>query len=142
MLVTHDIDEAVKMGDHVAVFAPGGHLAQYDVPAEVLGRPADDFVAEFVGASRGLRRLSVTPILREDLEPAPAHLNGTVQVSIDDTLEDALAALMRQDTDSVAVTAEGRIVGILTPTSVHAALRRSIAESGPSEDPAGSASPA
>jgi CBS domain-containing protein len=84
----------------------------------------------------------VTPILREDLEPAPAHLNGTVQVSIDDTRGDALAALMRQDTDSVAVTAEGRIVGILTPTSVHAALRRSIAESGPSEDPAGSASPA
>ena len=142
MLVTHDIDEAVKMGDRVAVFAPGGHLAQYDVPAEVLGRPADDFVAEFVGASRGLRRLSVTPILREDLEPAPGDLDGTAQVSLDDTLEDALAALMRQDTDRVAVTAEEGVVGVLTPTSVHAALRRSIAETGPGEDSAVSGSPA
>ncbi len=69
LLVTHDIDEAVRMGDRVAVFAQGGRLAQYDVPAVILGRPADDFVASFVGASRGLRRLAVTPIRREDLEP-------------------------------------------------------------------------
>ena len=61
LLVTHDIDEAVKMGDRVAVFAEGGRLAQYDVPAAILGRPADDFVSSFVGASRGLRRLAVTP---------------------------------------------------------------------------------
>ncbi|HEY5420178.1 MAG TPA: ATP-binding cassette domain-containing protein, partial [Marmoricola sp.] len=53
LLVTHDIDEAVKMGDQVAVFAAGGRLAQYDVPAAILGRPADDFVSSFVGASRG-----------------------------------------------------------------------------------------
>ena len=76
MMVTHDIDEAVRMGDRVAVFATGGRLAQYDVPARVLGQPADDFVAEFVGASRGLRRLSVTPIDVADLEPVerrPSH---------------------------------------------------------------------
>ncbi len=78
MLVTHDIDEAVKLGDRVAVFATGGRLAQYDAPAEVLGRPADDFVAEFVGASRGLRRLSVTPIRREDLEPLVSSNGGGV----------------------------------------------------------------
>ncbi|HEU4511852.1 MAG TPA: ABC transporter ATP-binding protein [Nocardioidaceae bacterium] len=128
MLVTHDSDEAVKMGDRVAVFAPGGHLAQYDVPAQVLGRPADDFVAEFVGASRGLRRLSVTPIRREGLEPAGAS-NAAGGVDIGASLEEALAALMRQDEDRVAVTENGQVVGVLTPTSVHAALRRSIAES-------------
>jgi osmoprotectant transport system ATP-binding protein len=50
VMVTHDIDEAVRMGDRVAVFATGGRLAQYDVPARVLGHPADDFVAQFVGA--------------------------------------------------------------------------------------------
>ena len=49
----HDIDEAVRMGDRVAVFAAGGQLAQYDVPAQILGSPADDFVAEFVGSARG-----------------------------------------------------------------------------------------
>ncbi|HSJ21555.1 MAG TPA: ABC transporter ATP-binding protein [Nocardioidaceae bacterium] len=128
MLVTHDIDEAVKMGDYVAVFAPGGHLAQYDVPAEVLGRPADDFVAEFVGASRGLRRLSVTPIRREDLDPVDRDVDSTLEIPLTSTLEDALAAMMRHDAGVVAVTDEGRPLGVLTPGSVHAALRRSVAE--------------
>ncbi|MGH3363704.1 MAG: ABC transporter ATP-binding protein, partial [Nocardioidaceae bacterium] len=98
MLVTHDIDEAVKMGDQVAVFAPGGRLAQYDVPAEVLGRPADDFVAEFVGASRGLRRLSVTPILRGDLETPtdPSASGALASLPVTASLEDALALMMRQ----------------------------------------------
>ena len=68
LMVTHDIDEAVKMGDRVAVFAEGGRLAQYDEPAAVLGAPADEFVAEFVGGSRGLRRLSVTSIDPDHLE--------------------------------------------------------------------------
>jgi osmoprotectant transport system ATP-binding protein len=128
MLVTHDIDEAVKMGDHVAVFAPGGHLAQYDVPSEVLGRPADDFVAEFVGASRGLRRLSVTPIRPEDLEPVGPDVDSTLEIPLGSTLEDALAAMMRHDRGVVAVTDDGRPLGVLTPNSIHAALRRSVAE--------------
>ncbi len=133
MLVTHDIDEAVKMGDRVAVFAPGGYLKQYDVPAEVLGRPADDFVAEFVGASRGLRRLSVTPIQREDLEPVPAGAPVGDTVPLDSSLEDALAALMRQDSGVLGVASDGQVVGVLTPLAVHAALRRSVAESEPAE---------
>ena len=128
MLVTHDIGEAVKMGDLVAVFAPGGRLVQYDVPAQVLGQPADDFVAEFVGASRGLRRLAVTPIRREDLEPAgsAASTNGAVDITA--TLEDALALMMRQDQAVVPVRSDGQTIGVLTPASVHAALRRSVAE--------------
>jgi osmoprotectant transport system ATP-binding protein len=130
MLVTHDIDEAVRLGDRVAVFATGGRLAQYDVPAQVLGRPADDFVAEFVGASRGLRRLSVTPIRREDLEAATSS-NGVETVPLESSLEDALALMMRQDEPVVAVTQDGQTVGVLTPNSIHAALRRSIGESQP-----------
>jgi osmoprotectant transport system ATP-binding protein len=125
MMVTHDIDEAVRMGDRVAVFATGGRLAQYDVPARVLGQPADDFVAEFVGASRGLRRLSVTPIDTEDLEP----VNGTEpreSVPVTGSLEDALATLLRNDDGKVGVTRDGRTIGVLTPASVHRALRRSV----------------
>ncbi len=61
VFVTHDIDEAVKMGDRVAVFAVGGRLAQFGTPAELLAHPADEFVEDFVGATRGLRRLTVTP---------------------------------------------------------------------------------
>jgi osmoprotectant transport system ATP-binding protein len=57
-MVTHDIDEAIKLGDRVAVFRQGGHLAQFGTPQELLEQPVDDFVAEFVGRDRGLRSLS------------------------------------------------------------------------------------
>jgi osmoprotectant transport system ATP-binding protein len=127
MLVTHDIDEAVRMGDRVAVFATGGRLAQYDVPARVLGRPADDFVAEFVGASRGLRRLSVTPIDVADLEPVGSSAPAET-VPVTGSLEDALATLLRHDDGAVGVTRDGRTIGVLTPASVHRALRRSVSE--------------
>ena len=77
VLVTHDIEEAVRLGDRVAVFEPGGRLAQFDTPARVLGGPADEFVAEFVGADRGLRRLAVTPIAETDLELPPSSTRTT-----------------------------------------------------------------
>jgi len=57
VFVTHDIDEAVKLGDRVAVFGPGGVLQQYDEPAQLLSNPANGFVAGFIGADRGYRRL-------------------------------------------------------------------------------------
>jgi osmoprotectant transport system ATP-binding protein len=57
VFVTHDIDEAVKLGDKVAVFGPGGSLQQYDEPARLLSNPANDFVSGFIGADRGYRRL-------------------------------------------------------------------------------------
>jgi len=128
MLVTHDIDEAVKMGDHVAVFAAGGRLAQYDVPARVLGQPADGFVAEFVGASRGLRRLSVTPIQAGDLAPLDGNDPQTASVPLTASLEDALATMMRQDEPVITVTDGDKPLGVLTPDAIHAALRRSVAE--------------
>jgi len=71
VFVTHDIEEAVRMGDRIAVFAEGGHLEQYDTPAQVLGSPATLFVASFVGADRGLKRLSVTAVSGADLERPP-----------------------------------------------------------------------
>jgi osmoprotectant transport system ATP-binding protein len=58
VLVTHDIEEAIKVGDLVAVFRPGGHLAQVDTPEQLLGNPADEYVEGFVGFDRGIRRLS------------------------------------------------------------------------------------
>ena len=74
LFVTHDIEEAVKMGDRIAILEVGGVLAQYDTPAEVLGNPASDFVADFVGADRALKRLKVTPIEIEGLEHPPTVL--------------------------------------------------------------------
>src|SRR4029453_11191345 len=59
LFVTHEIDEAIKMGDLVAVFQTGGHLAQFGPPTEILAAPASEFVARFVGQDRGLKRLSL-----------------------------------------------------------------------------------
>jgi osmoprotectant transport system ATP-binding protein len=70
LFVTHDIDEAIKMGDLVAVLQVGGHLAQFGPPADILANPASDFVARFVGADRGLKRLALVRV--RDLEPRAA----------------------------------------------------------------------
>jgi osmoprotectant transport system ATP-binding protein len=58
VFVTHDIDEAIKLGDRIAVFQTGGRLVQFDTPENLLARPAGDFVAGFIGHDRGIRRLS------------------------------------------------------------------------------------
>ena len=76
VFVTHDIDEAIKMGDRVCVLREGGILAQYDPPDVLLARPVDDFVAEFVGADRGLKRLSLRRVGDLELLPAPTAKPG------------------------------------------------------------------
>ena len=132
VLVTHDIDEAVRMGRRVAVFEPGGRLAQYATPAELLARPADDFVADFVGSTRGLRRLAVTPIDPAHLEPLDGVTAGSLSAAIDvgSTLEEALAVLMRGDRAMIGVRDGARFLGVLTPNGVHRALRASLAGGG------------
>ena len=70
IFVTHDVDEAIKMGDRIAILQRGGILAQYDSPAAVLANPASEFVERFVGADRGLKRLSLARV--RDLDPIPA----------------------------------------------------------------------
>ncbi|WP_405451361.1 ABC transporter ATP-binding protein [Streptomyces achromogenes] len=71
VFVTHDIDEAIKLGTRVAVLRTGGRLAQYAPPAELLSAPADSFVEDFLGADRGIRRLSFFPSTGLELQTAP-----------------------------------------------------------------------
>jgi osmoprotectant transport system ATP-binding protein len=76
LFVTHDIDEAIKMGDRVAVMKVGGHLAQFATPAELLMAPTDEFVEDFVGADRALKRLSLLRVADIDLWEAPLAYVG------------------------------------------------------------------
>jgi osmoprotectant transport system ATP-binding protein len=96
VFVTHDIDEAIKMGDRIAILRTGGELAQYDTPREILTHPADDFVAEFVGADRGIKRLSLTTLGElKLLEPnglRPGALRAPSQTSVRDALSMILTA--------------------------------------------------
>jgi osmoprotectant transport system ATP-binding protein len=88
LFVTHDIEEAVRLGDRIAVYGQGT-IEQFDAPASVLGTPATPYVADFVGADRGLKRLSVTPIEEGDLEQPPV-------VHLDDPLRQAAAKLAKE----------------------------------------------
>ena len=76
LFVTHDIDEAIKMGDLVAVMEQGGRLAQFAPPDEILANPASDFVARFVGADRGLKRLALARVRDLELQPMATARDG------------------------------------------------------------------
>ncbi|WP_172386076.1 ABC transporter ATP-binding protein [Streptomyces sp. MNP-20] len=83
LFVTHDIEEAVRLGDRIAVYGHG-RIEQFDTPSTVLGAPATEYVADFVGADRGLKRLSVTPIEEGDLEQPPVvHLDDALPRELD-----------------------------------------------------------
>ncbi|MEV8316071.1 betaine/proline/choline family ABC transporter ATP-binding protein [Streptomyces sp. NPDC059900] len=83
LFVTHDIEEAVRLGDRMAVYGEG-RIEQFDTPSTILGAPANDYVADFVGADRGLKRLSVTPIEEGDLEQPPVlHLDDPLPAKLE-----------------------------------------------------------
>ena len=175
VFVTHDIEEAVRIGDRIAVMSHGGRVEQFATPADLLGRPANAFVADFVGADRGLKRLAVTGIDVADLEHPPVvradddladaraameradarwavvldgagNLNGWISaeratgsgtvhgagkrmeawVPADASLKSAFSTMLQMEAGWVAVLDGDRFLGVLTPDSLHAALRRSV----------------
>jgi osmoprotectant transport system ATP-binding protein len=87
LFVTHDIDEAIKMGDRIAVLQPGGRLAQYDTAEAVLESPANEFVARFVGADRGLKRLSLSRVRDVPLGHPPTVREGDDAVAVARTID-------------------------------------------------------
>ncbi len=100
VFVTHDIDEAIKMGDRIAILKTGGVLAQYAAPAELLMHPADAFVEDFVGADRALKRLALRRVRDVDLWTAP-------RVRVGDTVDTARAAMAGSDVPYPLVVDDG-----------------------------------
>jgi osmoprotectant transport system ATP-binding protein len=111
VFVTHDIDEAIKIGDRIAILRTGGHLAQYDTPRAILERPADEFVAEFVGRDRALKALALHTLAELELGP-PTDGPRCARTT---TLRDALALVLEKRVDVLAVTDEsGTVIGSVT----------------------------
>jgi osmoprotectant transport system ATP-binding protein len=122
VFVTHDIDEAIKMGDRICILREGGVLAQYDTPEAILAAPADDFVAQFVGADRGLKRLALRRVDEVDLQPVPDG-DGAPTCSQLTTLRDALSLMLTEGAGGVVVRdADGNAKGYLTFDAVRRLL--------------------
>jgi osmoprotectant transport system ATP-binding protein len=150
VFVTHDIDEAIKMGDRIAIMKVGGVLAQYATPVELLMAPADEFVEDFVGADRALKRLALTRVREIDLwdvdaaqpftlvtdgdgRPAAWERDGrryeALTVERDDVLRDALSDLLRSQVQyGVVVDEQGRVAGLLSVAIIHDFLAPEAAE--------------
>jgi len=104
VFVTHDIDEAIKMGDRICILREGGVLAQFDTPEAILAEPADEFVAQFVGADRGLKRLSLRRLDEVELLPVRSDDSAaTPACSSKTTLRDALSIMLTEGSQGVVV---------------------------------------
>jgi osmoprotectant transport system ATP-binding protein len=117
IFVTHDVDEAIQMGDRIAILREGGVLAQYDTPDEILARPADDFVRKFVGEDRALRRLALRTLADVTLEPGSQGDAG-LRVPRETTIRNAVSQMLETNTDRVLVVDGETVLGSFALSSV------------------------
>ncbi|MGH2835428.1 MAG: ABC transporter ATP-binding protein [Solirubrobacteraceae bacterium] len=123
IFVTHDIDEALKMGDKVAVLREGGRLAQYASPEELLATPADEYVASFIGEDRGLKRLNLHRVRELPMEQPATVDKSLPTVNRDASLRLALSILLESEAPALTVTDAGAVCGRVTLRQVTEALR-------------------
>jgi osmoprotectant transport system ATP-binding protein len=117
IFVTHDVDEAIQMGDRIAILREGGVLAQYDTPDEILARPADDFVRKFVGEDRALRRLALRTLADVTLEPG-SQGDADLRVPRETTIRNAVSQMLETNTDRVLVVDGETVLGSFALSSV------------------------
>jgi osmoprotectant transport system ATP-binding protein len=124
VFVTHDIDEAIKLGDRIAILRDGA-LVQYDTPEAILARPADAFVESFVGTDRALKRLA---LIRADAAVEPSGPAAPLRaIGAQASLRDALALMFSTGVDSLSVTgADGAGLGTLTLAGIRAHTRTNV----------------
>ena len=124
VFVTHDIDEAVMVGDRICLFKMQAQVAQYDTPDAILTRPASDYVAEFLGRERLVRRMSVLMVDVRKLERPPAGPGrGEPRVPVASTLSEAFAAALSSPDERAAVFDGDRYLGSFTAKSLLETLR-------------------
>ena len=129
VFVTHDIDEAIKMGDKIAILKQGGVLAQYDTPANILSSPNSEFVASFVGNDRILKRLSLVRVGDMDLEPANGGTEDLPRISGRLSVKDALSELIGSGRSEAVVEEDGE-KGLLTIDAIETLSRAEDARRG------------
>ena len=112
IFVTHDIDEAIRMGDRIAILREGGVLAQYDTPDAILDHPADDFVAQFIGEDRALRRLALLTLASVKLQPNVPEFAPEKTVPSSTTVRNAVSLMLEFDTDALLVADDGEVKGV------------------------------
>ncbi len=117
VFVTHDFDEALKIGDRIAVLRDRSRIAQYDTPEAILARPADDFVSGFIGEGAALKRLHFERVDSLTLD-APGDGDARVSVDVSSTLHAALDLMVGRGLDGVAVARDGRQVGSITVRTI------------------------
>ena len=94
IFVTHDFDEAVRLGDRIAVLSERSQIEQFDTPANILAAPANDYVASFIGHGAAIKRLTLIPVTEARLGPASESAGGPISVRATDSLRDALDSLV------------------------------------------------
>jgi len=125
VFVTHDIDEAVIVGDRICLLKMQAQVAQYDTPERILTQPASEYVAEFLGRERLVRRMSVVQIDATTLDrPQGGPSPQEPRVALSSTLAEAFAAALSSPTERAAVFEGDRYVGAFTATSLLESLRR------------------
>ena len=121
IFVTHDFDEAIRLGDRIAVLSDRSQIEQFDTPAAILAQPANDYVRSFIGQGAALKRLVLIPVENAALGAASAA--GTHRVTIGDSLRDALDLLIVTGAPAIGVVdLTGALVGSLTVDRISTAL--------------------
>lgn len=122
IFVTHDFDEAVLLGDRIAVLSERSQIEQFDTPAKILAAPANDYVSSFIGSGAALKRLVLVPVTEAHLGAA-SSASGTPSIHTTDNLRNALDLLVVTGAPRINVTSpDGRAVGSLTVESISATL--------------------
>ena len=125
VFVTHDFDEALKMGDRIAVMRSQSVIAQYDTPEAILAAPVDDYVGSFIGAGGQLKRLGLMRLRDVELRPVPARKSLPL-ITIEATLRDALDMMLENGSGKVLVaegeSGAGEVLGAIRMDDLMAAI--------------------